>query len=217
MRRALSINTRSVCERITSSKSVSSDHVSSASLVKRSYSGCPCPARLRHSNGSCDRSIRQLGWIQALGGRLEHIKAFASKSPEQAARIAGVLTLLQSLEAPEVTAEVMADGIALAAYYLSEARRLSETAAVSAETDAADHLLKWLKESWPGIARSNNRTANMIVPRDVVNFGPNAMRETAYVKKLVHTLANHGWLTPLDKGTEVDGQVRQLAYRVVTA
>jgi len=55
---------------------------------------------------------------QARGGEFEHLTGAASKAAEQAARIAGVLTLWQDLEAREVTGETMVDAIALASYHL---------------------------------------------------------------------------------------------------
>lgn len=77
---------------------------------------------------------------QALGGDLESIRGFASKSAEQAARIAGVLTLWSDLNAPEVTASTMSDAIELAQFYLFEAKRLAEAATITAEIGAADKL-----------------------------------------------------------------------------
>lgn len=50
---------------------------------------------------------------QVQGGDLEQVKSFASKSPEQAARIAGVLTLWKDLGATVVAASVMSDAIEL--------------------------------------------------------------------------------------------------------
>ncbi len=152
---------------------------------------------------------------QAPGGQLEHVKSFASKSPEQAARIAGVLTLWADLNAPSVTAQTMADAIALAEFYLGEAKRLSEAATISSETEKAERLRCWILESWPAIARENNRSIDTIIPRDVVQWGPGSMRETKEAKKLMSVLADHGWLLLLEKGAVVDGQVRQLAYQVV--
>lgn len=151
---------------------------------------------------------------QASGGQLEHVRAYASKSPEQAARLAGVMTIWQDIAATEITGATMADAITLASFYLDEARRLSEAATISAETEEAERLRTWIFESWPRIATESNRTPQTITPRDVVRSGPNSMRETAKVRKLMNTLAGHGWLQELEQGAEVDGQARQLAYRV---
>jgi hypothetical protein len=72
---------------------------------------------------------------QAPGGDLAHITGTASKAAEQAARIAGVLTLWRDLEAQNVQPSDMADAITLAQFYLSEASRLASAATVSAEID----------------------------------------------------------------------------------
>ena len=62
---------------------------------------------------------------------LAHVTGYASKAAEQAARIAGVLTLWRDLNAAEVAASDMANAITLAQFYLGEAARLA---------DAADYL-----------------------------------------------------------------------------
>lgn len=145
---------------------------------------------------------------QAQGGPMEHVRAFASKAVEQAARIAGVLTLWADLDAPEVTAQAMASGVALADFYLSEAKRLAETGAVSAKTEQAGALLRWLLESWQ---------SDFITPRDVVQRGPNRIRETATVREAMATLERHGWLFRLPEGAEVEGAAKREAYRIVRA
>ena len=152
---------------------------------------------------------------QVSGGEMEQVKSFASKSPEQAARIAGVLTLWQDLSASVVQPEVMADAIELAQFYLFEAKRLAEAATVTEETDRAEQLRLWVLYSWDGVAAGQNRDPLTIVPRDVVTMGPNSLRETTTVKKLMAILADHGWLVQLEKGALIDGLSRQLAYRIV--
>ncbi len=176
------------------------------------------PRQLRLSGPAKElllRYYRVTEAAQAPGGELEQITSFASKSPEQAARIAGVLTLWADLSAVEVSGHVMGDAIELAQFYLMEAKRLSEAAMVSDEIDRAERLRHWIFNSWPTVAASHNRDPQTIVPRDIVTLGPNALRETAVVKKLMAVLAAHGWLVQLDPGTVIDGQARQLAYRIV--
>ncbi|KIN78796.1 YfjI family protein [Sulfitobacter mediterraneus] len=154
---------------------------------------------------------------QAPGGKLEQVKSFASKSPEQAARIAGVLTLWSDLGATIVNSEAMICAIELAQFYLWEAKRLAEAATVSEEIDRAEMLRHWILDSWPTIAAGQNRDAATIVPRDVVVMGPNTLRETNAVKKLMSVLESHGWLLRLEQGVVIDGKARQLAYRIVRA
>ncbi len=70
------------------------------------------------------------GTTQAPGGDLAHITGYASKAAEQAARIAGVLTLWRDLDARQVQPGDMGDAIALAQFYLAEASRLASAATV---------------------------------------------------------------------------------------
>lgn len=145
---------------------------------------------------------------QAHGGPMEHVRAFASKAVEQAARLAGVLTLWADLDAPEVTPQAMASGVALADFYLGEAKRLAEMGAISAKTEQAEALKRWLLESWEG---------DFITPRDVVRKGPNRMRETSTVREAMAILERHFWLYRLPEGSEVDGATPREAYRIVRA
>lgn len=143
---------------------------------------------------------------QVPGGGLRHITGTASKAAEQAARIAGVLTLWRDLHAPEVQPACMADAITLAQFYLSEASRLASAAIVSVEIDRAEALRHWLLKGW--------RKPHVMV-RDVVQFGPNALRESPKAKAALNVLAAHNWLVPLEPGTVVDGAARKEVWRVV--
>lgn len=143
---------------------------------------------------------------QGAGRELEHVRAYASKAAEQAARIAGVLTLWGELDAPAVSPEAMLWGVTLAQFYLSEAQRLAEAGAVSEETNRAEVLRKWLVESWPHPE---------IMPREVVQSGPNRLRESKAARATLSVLVAHGWLEPLPNGTEVRGAVRREAYLIV--
>ncbi|CUK08383.1 hypothetical protein PH7735_03238 [Shimia thalassica] len=153
---------------------------------------------------------------QAPGGDLEHVTSFASKSAEQAARIAGVLTLWGNLDALEVSATDMGYGVALAQYYLGEAQRLANVAAISQETEQAERLRKWLLDSWPDIAAKNGRSSDFVLPGDVAQYAPmRGLRETKVAKKALGLLMQHGCIQPLEQGAEVDGVKRKAAYRIV--
>ncbi len=143
---------------------------------------------------------------QAPGGDLAHVTAHASKAAEQAARIAGVLTLWRDLKAEAVTVQDMADGIALAQFYLSEARRLSEAASLSPEIERAEALRRWLLGNWPHPE---------VMVRDVVQFGPSALRESPKARRALEMLERHGWLSRLPKGEKVRGAARREAWRIV--
>jgi hypothetical protein len=143
---------------------------------------------------------------QSYGGDMASLTGTASKSAEQAARLAGVLTLWRDLEAQEVAAADMADAIDLARFYLLEASRLAEVANVSAEIDRAEQLRRWLLERWP---------EPEVLVRDVVNKGPNALRDSPKARAALMQLEAHGWLVRLDAGTVVRGSSRKEVWRVV--
>ena len=143
---------------------------------------------------------------QAPSGDLAHISGTASKTAEQAARIAGVLTLWRDLYAPEVQVCEMNYAIMLAQYYLAEASRLSSAALVSAEIDKAEKLRRWLLESFP---------ETEVLVRDVVRLGPNALRESPKARAALGILEKHGWLVALEAGTVVRGAARANAWRIV--
>ena len=143
---------------------------------------------------------------QAPGGPMEHVRTYASKAAEQAARIAGVLTLWGNLHAPEVTPQAMGWGITLAQFYLGEARRLAEAGLVSAETAKAERLRQWLVESWPH---------EDVTPREIVQSGPNALREGKALAGPLSMLVKAGHLVPLEPGTVIRGGARREACRIV--
>ncbi len=143
---------------------------------------------------------------QAPGGDLAHITGYASKAAEQAARIAGVLSLWRDLHARQVEAGDMADAITLAQFYLSEAARLANAATVSAEIDRAEALRKWLLENWPHPE---------VTTREVVQSGPSALRESPKARAALGVLEKHGWLVPLAPGTVVRGASRKEAWHIV--
>ncbi|MCL3880766.1 YfjI family protein [Marivita sp. GX14005] len=143
---------------------------------------------------------------QSPGGDLAHITGTASKAAEQAARIAGVLTLWRDLEVQQVQPSDMADAITLAQFYLSEASRLASAATVSAEIDKAEALRRWLLESWEHPE---------IMVRDVVRLGPNALRESPKARAALGILEKHGWVVRLEAGTVVRGASRSEAWHIM--
>lgn len=143
---------------------------------------------------------------QAPGGDLVHITGAASKTAEQAARIAGVLSLWRDLNASQVEAHNMEDAIKLAQFYLSETSRLSSATTVSAEINRAEALRQWLLGDWPHPE---------IMARDVVRLGPNPLRESPKARAALGVLEKHGWLVPLETGTVVRGAARKEAWAIV--
>ncbi len=167
------------------------------------------PHRLPLSDGARKRLIEYYNGVekaQAKGGMLDHITGTASKSPEQAARIAGVLCAFRNLDAAEVSEADMEAGIALARYYLLEAVRLSENAQISDSLAKAEMLREWLVEDWPHADW---------VPSEAYQLGPGSLRSMDKIKPLIPILLEHGWLVPLDPWSEVRGKKRKIAFRIV--
>ena len=95
----------------------------------------------------------------------------------------------------------------LAQYYLSEASRLASAASISEEIERAEDLRRWLLEGWP---------EPEVMARDVVQFGPNPLRETPKARAALGILEKHGWLVRLEPGIVVRGAMRKEAWRIVT-
>ena len=146
---------------------------------------------------------------QLPGGAYAHVTGYASKAAEQAARIAGVLTVWRDLRAPAVPGEAMRDAIILAGFYLGEAVRLADVATISAEIDRAEKLRRWLLDSWPH---------SDVLPSDVLQRAPiRALREAPAARAVMALLELHGWLVRLPEGNIVRGKARREAFRIVKA
>ena len=139
------------------------------------------------------------------GRAFSHVTGTASKAGEQAARIAGVMTMWSDLEAAEVSMETMIWAIELARHYLSEASRLSSAATVSAEVAAAERLRKWLLTDWPDAD---------IAKVEIMNRGPGCVRESGKADAACALLERHGWLHPLPEGHHLRGKARRQSWRI---
>jgi hypothetical protein len=141
----------------------------------------------------------------AAGGELEPVRGLANKLPEHAARIAAVLTLIDDMEAGEISGNALANGMEIAQHCLTEALRLSGTSSVSGELQLAQRLLTWLHRSWPHPVVS--------LP-DIYQRGPSAIRDKAAAQRAATVLSDHGWLVPAS-GCEIDGAFRREVLRIV--
>lgn len=146
---------------------------------------------------------------QAPGGEFELIRGHASKTAEQAVRIAGVLTLWADMGRNEIDADMMANGIALARYYLSEAHRLAGVAMISIDVAKAEALRKWmLSPSWG---------KQWLTASNVLQRGPNCLRnELPQVMKAIEMLVETGWLIELPTMTDLDGKKRRQSWRIMS-
>lgn len=118
------------------------------------------------------------------GNALAPIGDFAAKAAEHAARIAGVLTIVEDLHAREIGLDAMEGAVALVDWYVSEALRLQQ----AGRTDTkllirAAKLLEWLQGQRGGMAGISA----------ILRHGPNALRTKAAAEEALAILAAHGW------------------------
>jgi uncharacterized protein DUF3987 len=139
-------------------------------------------------------------------GQLRPVAGLASKLPEHAARIAGVLTLVRDIAASEVAGVEMAAGIEVAQHYAAEALRLDGGSHISSDLRTAQRALEWLTRHWPEAAIS--------LP-DLYQRGPTVIRDAQAARRTVAILENHGWLVALPQGAAIAGTRRRDAWRIV--
>jgi hypothetical protein len=118
------------------------------------------------------------------GQDLSGIRDFAAKAAEHAARIAGVLTVVEDRYATEISWPALKGALTLADWYVSEAVRLQSAARTDARLVRAQHLLGWMR----GCGKPE------ISFRDVLQFGPLATRTKAMADEAVSILIAHQWL-----------------------
>lgn len=133
------------------------------------------PQALTRWRGFADEMERELSEEGLSSG----VRGLRNKVPEMALRIAGILAGVDDL--CEITVEVLERGIALAVFFLTEAKRLYAASMTSAQISRAGKLLRWLLE----------KGASEISLRDIQTLGPSMLREAAIVRATVATLEEH--------------------------
>ncbi len=135
----------------------------------------------------------------APGGSLESIRGFASKGPEHAIRLAGILALFDDVDCGSIDRDHMAAGIKLSIHYLNEALRLYEADADDPILTLAKKLKDWL--------RQKHRGRRVTLP-EVYQYGPNPIRNARTARQLMSVLAEHGEVRPPDDETRDTWEVR---------
>ena len=128
---------------------------------------------------------------------LAPIRDFASKAAEHAARIAGVLTITNDLDAEEVGLVAMENAVTLAGWYLAEAKRLQSASRLDPKLLRAADLLEWLK----------GRGKADCPFREILRTGPNQVRTKAVADEAVRILIEHNSIVETSK--------RPRAFRLV--
>lgn len=133
------------------------------------------------------------------------IKAFGAKAAEHAGRLAAVLALYADPDAMDVPGDAMAGGIVLARHYAVELLRLQGAAAVSPDLRLAQRLLDW----WQ--ARPDPR----LHLAAIYQRGLNALGDAGTARRIVGMLEEHGHITRLPEGVEIEGAARREAWTLV--
>jgi hypothetical protein len=121
-------------------------------------------------------------------GQLALLRDVAGKAAEQAARIAGVLTMVEDANAVNVGADVMIRACELADWYLYEAARLANEANIPAAIRDAQILLDWL----------HRRGLETVTAATLQKAGPGPLRRKTRLDPAIEALEEHGWLKPDD-------------------
>ncbi len=140
-------------------------------------------------------------------GEMEPIRGLANKLPEHAARLAGVLALVDDLNTPEITTAHLASGIALAQHYADEALRLFSNGAIDPDIILAKKTLEWIEQK---------HRKPIVALRTLYQTGPNPIRTQKKAKPIVAILEGHGWLKPVTESVEVDGHHTMKAWHVIS-
>jgi hypothetical protein len=112
-------------------------------------------------------------------GMASSIRGLRNKTPELALRIAGVLAAVE--DETGISENLLDRGVTIAGYFLTEAKRLYDTARISPEVARAVKLLRWLLE----------RGGAPISLRDILREGPAVMQDAARVRETVKVLEEH--------------------------
>lgn len=137
-------------------------------------------------------------------GEFAPIKAFASKAAEHVLRLAGVLCLIEDLDAKEIDEATLRRAIVLGEFYLAEALRLAGSAQADPELTAAAKLYAWLIVSG----------RPFISTVEIYKTGPAHVRSATRARELLRVLAEHGHVSSLPGGIEYEGTLRREAWRI---
>jgi hypothetical protein len=123
------------------------------------------------------------------GAELAQIRGLANKAPEHAARIAGILALVEDTACGQISTDCMKAGIALVTHYLNEAMRLYEAGIADPDIKDAEKLLKWAK----------GRPGKLVPLVEMYQYGPTSVRVASRARQLMKILEEHGHAFPVQE------------------
>jgi len=140
----------------------------------------------------------------APGQPYEAIRAVAGKAAEQALRLAGVLTLVDTFAAEGIPQQAMEAAITLAHYYVDEWVRLGGSGEPPPDMVLANKLVTWLKE----------KQHQHIYLAQVYQKGPYGIRDRNTAVKVITILEAHHILTRVPGGLKLEDKDRADVWEV---
>lgn len=130
---------------------------------------------------------------QGNGRELDGARPFASKAAEHAARIAGIITLVQDPHATQIEGLAMDAAIELTGFYLTEHLRLTGAGRQERIDGRLRTLLAWLQSA-----------GTLVSKKDVLQKSPRPLgRNAAGLNPLLHDLVRRGYIREAGKSWEV--------------
>lgn len=148
---------------------------------------------------------RAIESAMAPNGRYASVRPWASKTPEQCLRIAGVLTLIESPNATTIDAATIERSAELAIWHLDEAARLAGTAQLSPEIRDAEAILNWCH------ATGRKQVYSTVA----LQFGPARIRERSRFLIAMDALTRAGWAYKIEGGMVLDDKHRKHAWQII--
>lgn len=145
--------------------------------------------------------------LMAPGALYEDIGDFASKMPENAARLAAVLSYFE--RTPEVlmkegiSENAMRAGVHIARFYAGEAVRLFGAGSVDDDSDNAQLLIDWIRKK--GLDRVGLQYLSQSAPKQV--------RPGAVLKRAINMLLEHSHLREIKGGARIAHGGKEKLYR----
>ena len=133
------------------------------------------------------------------------VSGFANKLPEHAARLAGVLHVVEGLNDAEISERAVNAGIVLSQYYLEQTLGLFAGPLYSPLLIEADRLWLWLRTKW---------CQGEISLPDIYQLGPNFVRSKDKARELVDILEDQERLERFEQSAQVNGQRRREVWRI---
>ncbi len=129
------------------------------------------------------------------GGQMERHKDIASKSADNAARIAGLFHLFNGGDIYDtISADMMGKAAHLAGWHLRESKRFFDEIAVPLDLSNALKLDEWL------VQYCNNSHSNSINRREIQRLAPNRLRNGADLDKALDELADANRIRVISEG-----------------